>query len=98
MKKIDYKKLIEMSIAAQSQMLGKEAAIGLLREIEDLEVDPEGNVQEIGKNPEATLVEVVEKYEQALGPVGPAVIARSIEKQLGEEKKQELPEIVKERL
>ncbi|MFB6180499.1 MAG: hypothetical protein ABEJ93_01350 [Candidatus Nanohalobium sp.] len=93
----EYKDLIEIAVKKEINTMGKPIALRQAKKASGLKLDEDGNVEELEEPGEKVLEEVLEKFEEATGPVAVAVISTAI-KQEKDEINIDLPEDLEEEM
>jgi hypothetical protein len=75
----DYRRIVELAIDREMEVIGPEQAVSLANNIDGLDVDSDGTVRSMGDSGERTLSSLVEAYKEASGEIAAFVIARRLE-------------------
>ena len=93
---VEYEDVLKAVIEREMEIIGRSLALRLADDTEGLNIDVSISVEDVGESGKEILEKLVEKYEDASGPVAAAIIARAISDAGGSEL--DLPEKIKEKL
>jgi hypothetical protein len=81
----DYREYVEIAVSAEETSIGESIARAQARQVEGLELDEEGNFDEISGSAKEVFEELLDNYESISGDVARKIIIRKIEDETGDE-------------
>lgn len=77
----EYREAIETAIDKEKDVLGRKTALQVAENVSGLEVDEDGEVQELAGEARAVLDDLVESYQDVGGSVSASLIAKRLKKE-----------------
>lgn len=94
----EYEELIEIAIEKEINTMSAPVALRQARKVPDIEIDDEGKIKSINAPGKKVFEELLEKFQDATGPVATAIIAKAIKDEKGEDLEVEIPEELKDKM
>jgi hypothetical protein len=80
MDETDYKNLINDIIVKQIQILGKDLVLIKTRKVRGLQINSDGQVENISAAPEEALQNLIDEFSDFLGPIEKKIVAPLMQK------------------
>lgn len=93
---VEYEEVLKAVIEREMEIIGRSLALRLADDTEGLNINVSVSVDDVGDSGKEIMEKLVEKYEDASGPVASAIIARAIADAGGKEL--DLPDKIQEKL
>ncbi len=93
---VTYKDIAQKIVDREMEVIGQQLAMRTAREVEGIEINDEGDIQELEGEGKKLIDELVKGYEEKTGKVAVSIIARTVKEIGGDEK--DLPERLESRM
>ncbi len=93
---VTYKEVAQKTVEREMEVIGKELAMRVAKETDNLDIDDEGNISRLGENKKDIIDKLVAGYQDITGDIAVSIIARAIKDIGGDEL--DLPERLENRM